>query len=103
MPFESALLRDLHHGKHRNEFVPQFVSGVEYERAAEAFMNAVVVPPVRECIRANGERVRFNRRTRELGVVAPAGFLETYHRPSEKYVFLGYFQWECGHGNPKAL
>src|SRR5690348_4171048 len=66
LPFEDEVLLKLHHRKHRNEFDPMFATEAEYEAAADTFMQGPVVAPVRERVRKNGERVRFNRRTREL-------------------------------------
>jgi pyocin large subunit-like protein len=93
VPFEDNLVLQLHYGKHKNEFT--FGTEIDYQTAADAFMGGAVIAPVRECTRPNGERVRFNRRTREFGVVAPSGWLKTFHKPSEKYISFGYFSWEC--------
>lgn len=100
LPFQDEYGRKSHFDKHKNEF--NFASDVEYEAAADAFVNGVAVPPVREGVRPNGERVRFNRRSREFAVVAPSGFIETFHCPSDKYISLGYFEWECWRVNPRA-
>jgi hypothetical protein len=94
LPFADAMLRAFHYEKHRNEFT--FANAVEYEAAADAFMAAQIKPPVRECVRNAGDRVRFNRKTGDLVVQASGGTLRTYHRPSQKFVRLGYFRWECG-------
>lgn len=94
MPFADALLRDFKFEKHGKEF--PFGTPAEYEAAADAFMMAALAPPARECTRPTGDTVRFNRTNRFLGVRAPSGFLKTFHRPSEKYIALGYFRWECG-------
>lgn len=96
MPFADATVRDLHHQKHINEFNPRFASGLEYEQAVDAFMAGPAVAPARECFRPNGDKVRFNRRNGYFAVQAPNGNLKTFHRPSEKFIAFGYFQWECG-------
>jgi pyocin large subunit-like protein len=94
VPFEDAVTLSFHYEKHRNEFTYQ--SEFEYQQAADAFMSAPLQAPVRECHRAAGDRVRFDRKNELFGVVAPSGFLKTFHRPSVKYKDLGYFRWECG-------
>ena len=93
MPFANALVRGQHFDKHRSEF--SFVDEFEYEAAADMFVQTYLKDPVRECTRSNGDIVRFDRRSRNLAVVAPSGFLKTFHRPSDKFRDLGYFKWEC--------
>ncbi len=94
MPFEDELVLKLHYGKHRGEFT--FADENEYQTAADQFMAGAPVPPIRECRRANGDRVRFNRTNGYLGIEAPTGFLKSFHRASDRYIALGYFKWECG-------
>jgi pyocin large subunit-like protein len=94
LPFADALLLQFKFEKHGDEF--PFATEAEYEAAADAFMSQALTPPARECVRESGDRVRFNRTTRFLAVQAPSGFLKTFHRPSDKYMKLGYFRWECG-------
>jgi hypothetical protein len=94
LPFENDVALDLHFFKHKNEFT--FASKEEYQAAAEAFMAAPIKPPVRECFRANEDRVRFDRTTRFLCIQAKSGWLKTFHRPSEKFIHQAYFKWECG-------
>jgi pyocin large subunit-like protein len=93
MPFANDSVRDLHYQKHINEF--PFISAVEYEAEADAFMAGAAIPPARECTRANGDRVRFNRNTRYFVVQAASGNLKTFHKISDKFMALGYFNWEC--------
>lgn len=87
-------MRKLHYEKHQNEF--EFGDDGAYENAADAFMAGTPRPPIRECFRVAGDRVRYNRKTGEMAVIAPSGFLKTYHKISEKFLHLGYFKWECG-------
>ena len=94
MPFEDALLLNFHYNKHKNEFA--YASETEYQAAADAFMAGPAQPPLRECSRPNGDRVRFHRNERLFAVQAPSGWLKTFHRLSEKYISQGYFRWECG-------
>ena len=94
MPFENPWIRNFHHEKHKKEFA--FATDFQYEAEADKFMAGVPIPPARECHRKNGDRVRFNRTTKYLAVEAKSGYLKTFHKPSEKYIALGYFSWECG-------
>ena len=93
MPFEDDTLLRLHFKKHKNEFT--FASAEEYQSAADVFMSGPVLPPVRECVRPNGDRIRFNRGDRWIAIQASSGWLKTFHAPGDKYIRLAYFQWEC--------
>jgi len=94
LPFEDDLALQLHYLKHRNEF--SFPSEIEYQAAADEFMASPLEPPARECVRPDGDRVRFNRRDRFFAVQAPSGWLKTFHRPSCKRINQAFFNWECG-------
>lgn len=94
MPFEDSLVLKLHYAKHKNEF--SFASEIDYQAAADSFMTGPPAAPTRECVRPDGDRIRFNRRNGFLAVQAPSGLLKTFHKVSDKYVQLGYFRWECG-------
>lgn len=51
----------------------------EYEQLADAFLGSPVRPPVVECERRNGDRVRCNPDTNEFGVIARSGVIRTYY------------------------
>jgi pyocin large subunit-like protein len=94
VPFEDDLGLNFHFDKHKAEFL--FTSADEYQAAADEFMSIPVKPPMRECTRTNGDRVRFNRGDGCFAVQAPSGWIKTFHKPAEKYIFLAFFKWECG-------
>lgn len=93
VPFANAITLNFHFDKHKNEF--SFASEIEYQMAADMFMSGPIIPPVRECFRATGDRVRFDRKTGWLAIEAPTGFLKTFHCPSQKWKDRVYFEWEC--------
>ncbi len=83
LPFADVITLNFHYDKHKNEF--SFASEIEYQIEADKFVNGAAVPPVRECHRKSGDRVRFDRNTGYFAVVASSGFLKTFHRPSQKF------------------
>ena len=82
----------------------------EYEAMADNFMSRELIPPMRECVRNNGARCRYNPATEEYGVINSWGQLKTYFRPvpcaeqdenddSECHGFAtnwDYFWFRCG-------
>lgn len=96
MPFVSKDARLDHFDRHRSEF--SFKNDKEYEEAAEKFMSGTVTEPTRQGIRPRGDRVRYDRVSGCLGVIASSGILRTFHRPSDRFRHKAYFEWECGKG-----
>ena len=96
MPFETEFALTFHFSKHKNEFT-NCASEQEYQDAADAFMSAPIrsQSAIRECVRSNEDRVRFDRTTGFFGVQAKSGWLKTFHKPGDRYIFQAYFKWEC--------
>jgi pyocin large subunit-like protein len=61
LPFADVITLNFHFDKHKNEF--SFASEIEYQIAADAFMSGIANPPVKECTRITGDRVRFDRKS----------------------------------------
>ena len=95
--FRSAALLRQHHLKHHQEFWG--LTEAEYERQADMFLGGPRDQDTQECIRSNGDTLRYNTRTDELGVLASDGFIRTYMRANparhSQPTNLDYFLAEC--------
>jgi pyocin large subunit-like protein len=54
------------------------VTEAEYERRADEFLIGNLREGAEECMRSNGDKVRFDARTDEFGVLSAEGFVKTY-------------------------
>lgn len=93
MPFADAHLLRWHSDRHRREF--GFPDETAYLAAAEAFMAGAAAEPTKECFRANGDRLRFNRHLNWFGVAQPDGTLRTFYQPKERNIASGFFKYQC--------
>ena len=96
--FDSPQERSDHFRSHQHEF-PHFADEEDYEDAADAFLGGACPAEARECVRANGRRVRFCPATDEFGVLAPGNIIVTYFIPDpfihRKGTNLAYFLSRC--------
>jgi hypothetical protein len=78
MPFDPLELAD-HFRKHRADF--NVSSDKQYEVLADRFLASPIKSTQMECVRQNGDRIRYDMNTRELGVISTAGVIRTYFKP----------------------
>ena len=78
MPFDPLELAD-HFRKHRADF--NVSSDKQYEVLADRFLASPIKSTQMECVRQNGDRIRYDMNTRELGVISRAGVIRTYFKP----------------------
>ena len=71
----------------------------EYERRADAFMTGPLQKGALECVRPNGDRLRFDPTTQEFGVLVKAGHIATFMiakpLPNSSQTSLQYFRSKC--------
>lgn len=81
MPFDPHDPNDLlqHYADHGHQFGA--TTAQEYEEMADNFMTRPIIPPMREHLRANGMRVRYDPSTDEFGVLYTWGYVATYFKP----------------------
>ena len=54
----------------------------DYQNKAIIFLQTpLTTPPILECVRSNGDTVRFNQLTSEFAVVRSTGVIKTYYKP----------------------
>lgn len=99
VPFANANQLADHAAKHQDEFGA--ADATEYLAMAEAFCYGPLGPNMHECTRTNGDVVRFDFVTHELGVVAASAIIRTYLIPPPRRVRAkggeaAYLAWECG-------
>ena len=72
---------------------------VEYESRADRFLGGPRRVWTLECVRSNGDVVRYNLFTHELGVLGRGGIIRTYFLPSRavhgEWSNWAYFRREC--------
>ncbi|MCC7018672.1 MAG: hypothetical protein IT332_02885 [Ardenticatenales bacterium] len=106
----NTLYLEIHHGDHAARLLEHGIieedSVDAYEQAAISFLsrpvdgNGITLEGRRE----NGDRIRWNRDTREFGVVCKCGFVHTYYvidddrRPPEYKDDEDYFYGATGEG-----
>ena len=98
VPFANPNQLADHAAKHQAEF--GVVTAADYLALAEAFCYGPIGPNMHECTRPNGDVVRFDFITHELGVVA-AAIIRTYLIPPPRRIVAkggeaAYLAWECG-------
>ena len=97
MPFRHPEALVEHFEKHKHEFTEITID--EYGRMADIFMLDPLPLDVKECRRKNGDRVRFDPKTEEFGVLSSDGFVRTYLvvRPlqSMRMTAIEYFERQC--------
>lgn len=100
LPFGNKLSLADHFKKHGADF-PNATTDADYEALGDAFMAKPCGGTLVEGRRRNGDKLRFESTTRELGVVSRSGSLKTYYKVSpgllkKKGGPTKYFLWECG-------
>lgn len=80
--FASASKLDEHYRFHKSDF--SVASPKEYESLARAFLTAPKNPHVLERIRANGDIVRFDPRSGDLGIITTDGTIRTFFKPAPR-------------------
>jgi filamentous hemagglutinin len=96
--FIDNMERDNHFQLHGNEFNPMFASAAEYEAAAIAFLTGPLAGSM-ECVRRNGDTIRFDPATDEFAICDRDGVLKTYYKPSpsihKQKDNTTYFRGQC--------
>jgi len=71
----------------------------EYEALADAFIGGPLSENTKECKRSNGDKIRYNFRTEEYGVLSGDGYIRTYFKPKPRIhrhrTNFIYFKSEC--------
>lgn len=86
-----------HYKLHGSDFGATTPAG--YEALADAFLGGPKTATTLECIRGQGDIVRFDPTTDEYGVLAANGEIRTYFKPQPAEhghpINLDYFHAEC--------
>ena len=99
--FEDREQKEDHFWDHNYEFNPEFTSADAYEAAAIEFLRRELTPgtTMLECIRRNGDIIRFDTRTDEFAICNRDGYLKTYYRADTYWhrqeSNLAYFRQQC--------
>lgn len=111
LAFDPYLLSD-HFDRHGHQFAA--VTEEEYEALAVVFITKILPgSPVKcracptcsclaygaihECV-VRGDRIRFDTRTQEFGVLSASGFIRTYYKPDPNWTGvsgINYFHRRC--------
>ena len=103
--FPSSAERDYKFDKHvirGREFT--YASSLEYEANADRFLGGPLDSDTMECVRVKhdgtiGDKIRYNRRTEEFGVLGNDGIIRSYFRPDPNVhkmpSNLDYFNKTC--------
>ena len=88
-----------HFDLHGDDF--DAASSDEYEALAIAFLGSDMMEATMvECVRKNGDRIRFDKASQAFGVCDKDGNLRTFFKPSPLVhghrTNLQYFESECG-------
>ena len=88
-----------HFLNHKDEFQPPFKSSDEYEAKAIEFLTRQPWDTMLECVRRNGDVIRFDTRTDEFAICDRDGHLKTYYKPDTYWhrqeSNLAYFRGQC--------
>jgi len=91
--------RENHFQDHEVEFGGQFRTATDYESAAIAFLTVPMTDTMLECVRRNGDVLRYDTATNTLAICNRDGILKTFYRPDPKYHLerdnLAYFEEQC--------
>ena len=93
--FDPALLPD-HFKKHGKNF--RAADAEEYERLADDFLGRPIGKTERECVKANGDKIRYNDYTNDFGVIRSDGVIRTFYKPKlmgQYRTFIDYFEAKC--------
>jgi len=82
------------HGAELGARTPQ-----EYEDLADKFLGGPGTASTHQCVRRNGDVVRYNPITNELGILSGAGVIKTYFEPDPNIHGMptnwDYFKRQC--------
>lgn len=81
-----------HFVKHGSEVGAKTES--DYEHLADSFLGGSKATGTFECLRSNGDLVRYNATTREFGILTANGYIRTYY-PLYKRDSMAYFRKQC--------
>jgi pyocin large subunit-like protein len=70
-----------HFGDHASDFSVSTL--MEYEELADHFLSKPSTPDMHECPRKQGDKVRFDKKTNEFGVIGSDGVIRTYFIPKK--------------------
>jgi pyocin large subunit-like protein len=93
--FDPTLLED-HFKKHGKDF--RATDAQAYEALADDFLGRPLSKTERECVKANGDTIRYNDYTNEYGVIRSDGQIRTFYKPKlmGKYrTYIDYFEAKC--------
>lgn len=97
--FITKVDRDDHFQSHNPEFKPPFASAADYEAAGVAFLSGALTGNMMECVRRNGDIVRYDRATSEFAICDSYGALRTYYKPDpavhKQKDNVSYFRGQC--------
>ena len=71
--------RMIHFGDQASDFGAE--NDLEYEQMADAFLGGPAPSGAFECTRVQGDLVRYNPATNELGVLSTTKIIHTYYKP----------------------
>jgi pyocin large subunit-like protein len=97
--FTDAEEKENHFLDHWREFNPRFVSADAYEAAAVQFLTKTRTTTILECVRRNGDIIRFDQTSDEFAICSHDGILKTYYKPTplwhQRNSNLLYFWEQC--------
>jgi len=87
-----------HHSRHHADF--GLIGPDEYQNLADNFLGSPKSNDVHECVRTDGDIVRYNPLTNEFGVMSADRTILTYYKPDPwnkaKYpTNMDYFREQC--------
>jgi pyocin large subunit-like protein len=77
--FMNARQRNRHFNEHGADFGAS--NAREYEDAADRFLGGTLSVGMHECTRKQGDKIRFDPRSQEFGVIDSGGIIRTYYKP----------------------
>jgi pyocin large subunit-like protein len=97
--FKGREQKEDHFWNHNREFEPEFASPDAYESAAIEFLSRELGNTILECVRRNGDVIRFDTRSNEFAICDRDGYLKTYYKPDiywhRQASNLIYFEEQC--------
>jgi pyocin large subunit-like protein len=94
--FDPAFLEE-HFDNHKEDF--GVATAEEYEIRADLFLGGPRASTALECVRSNGDMIRYVIFTDEFGVMSKAGVILSYYIPDPRWhgcpTKLDYFEQQC--------
>jgi filamentous hemagglutinin len=95
--FDDVAARADHFQRHGRDFRAN--TAEEYERMAREFLNEPLRASVEECVRRNGDTIRFDTATQAFAVMRSDGVIKTFYKADVTWhgyrTNLLYFRVEC--------